>query len=150
MSPQLRDYLQSMVEHGYEQFLSHVAEGRNRSRDEIHAIAQGRVWAGTDAHRIGLVDTLGTFEDAVKSAARRANLGDDYVIDRREPSLSWAQELALQIRMQAARFSGSLLKRDGDLAELRRLVAPLRDETLRFLATAQPNKTYAYCLCTVP
>ena len=150
MSPQLRDYLQSTVEHGYEQFLSHVADGRKRNREEIHAIAQGRVWAGTDAHRIGLVDTLGTFDDAVKSAAKRANLGDDYIIDRREQSLSWAQELALQIKMKAVRLAGSLLRHDDDLAALRRLAAPLRDETLRFLSAAQPNKTYAYCLCTLP
>lgn len=150
LSPQLRDYLQSTVEHGYEQFLAHVADGRKRTRDEIHSIAQGRVWAGADARRVGLVDTLGTFEDAVKSAAKRANLGDDYVIDRREQSLSWAQELALQISMKAVRFAGAVLKRDDDLARLRQLAAPLRDATLRFVSLARPGKTYAYCLCTVP
>ncbi len=52
LSPQVRDYLQVTVERGYEQFLAHVAEGRNRSRDEIHSIAQGRVWVGSDALRI--------------------------------------------------------------------------------------------------
>ncbi len=150
MSPQLRDYLQSSVEHGYETFLTHVADGRKRTRDEIHSIAQGRVWAGNDALRIGLVDTLGSFDDAVKSAAKRANLGDDYMIDRREQSLSWAQELALQIKMKAVRFGGSLLKRNDDFARLRQLAEPLRDETLRFVSLAKPNKTYAYCLCTVP
>lgn len=150
MSPQLRDYLQSTVEHGYETFLTHVADGRKRSRDEINSIAQGRVWAGTDARRIGLVDTLGGFDDAVKSAAKRANLGDDYVLDRREHTLSWAQELALQIKLQAVRVAGRLVKHDDGFARLRHLAAPLQDEALRFVSLAQPNKTYAYCLCTVP
>ena len=41
--------LQSFIERGYEEFLAHVAEGRKKTRDEVHAIAQGRVWIGTDA-----------------------------------------------------------------------------------------------------
>ena len=69
--------LQSLIERGYEVFLEHVAEGRKKSRDEVHAIAQGRVWIGTDAKDNGLVDQLGLFDQAVKSAARRAELDDD-------------------------------------------------------------------------
>jgi protease-4 len=51
--------LQSFIERGYEEFLAHVAEGRKKTRDEVHAIAQGRVWIGTDAKNNGLVDQLG-------------------------------------------------------------------------------------------
>jgi protease IV len=149
MTPQLRDYLQATVERGYEQFLIHVAEGRNRTRDEIHSVAQGRVWVGVDAHRIGLVDTLGTFDDAVKSAAARADLGDDYMIDRREQSRSWAQELALQLKMKVLATAGSLLKGNDSLARLRQLAAPLNDEVARFISVSRPDKTYAYCFCTV-
>jgi protease-4 len=148
MTPQLRDYLQSMVEHGYEQFLSHVAEGRDKSRDEVHEIAQGRVWVGTDAHRLGLVDTLGGFDDAVKAAARHANLGDDYVIEVRQPRLSWAQNLALQIKVGTARFAGGLLgPRDGLQTMVGRLLGPAQDELTRFMLMAEPNKAYSYCFC---
>jgi protease-4 len=148
MSPQLRDYLQSMVEHGYEQFLMHVAQGRDKTRDEVHEIAQGRVWIGTDAHRLGLVDTLGGFDDAVKAAARRADLGDDYVIDRRQPRLSWAQELALQLKVGVARFAGRLLARTGALERaMGRVLAPAQDELTRFFLTAKPNTVYSYCFC---
>jgi hypothetical protein len=52
--------------------------------------------------------------------------------------------------MKAVRAAGGLLKRDDDLAKLREIAAPLRDETLRFVTLARPNKTYAYCLCAVP
>ena len=66
--------LQSFIERGYEEFLAHVGEGRKKTRDEVHAIAQGRVWIGTDAKNNGLVDQLGLFDQAVKSAAKRAEL----------------------------------------------------------------------------
>jgi protease-4 len=78
--------LQSFIERGYEEFLGHVAEGRKKTRDEVHAIAQGRVWIGTDAKSNGLVDHLGLFDQAVKSAAKLAELSDDYEVERIEPS----------------------------------------------------------------
>jgi protease-4 len=149
MTPQLRNYLQATVERGYEQFLAHVAAGRERTRDEIHEIAQGRVWVGADARRLGLVDSVGTFDDAVRSAATLAKLGDDYVVDRREQSRSWAQELALQLKVKVARFSGSLLQGTEGFAELRRLAAPLHDELARFVRMAEPGRNYAYCFCAI-
>ncbi|MET0292184.1 MAG: signal peptide peptidase SppA [Steroidobacteraceae bacterium] len=150
MTPQLRDYLQATVERGYEQFLAHVADGRKRTRDEIHEIAQGRVWVGSDARRIGLVDQVGTVDDAVRSAANRAQLGDDYRVERREQSLSWAQELALQLKMKAVRLAGSLLKGNGDVARVRALLEPFETEFTRFARLSQPNKAYAYCFCSAP
>ena len=59
MGPDAKILLQSFIERGYEEFLAHVAEGRKKTRDEVHAIAQGRVWIGTDAKKNGLVDQLG-------------------------------------------------------------------------------------------
>ena len=76
MSDDSRALLQSQIGRGYEEFLERVSTGRKKTREEIDAIAQGRVWAGTDAKRLGLVDELGSFDDAVKSAARRAKLTD--------------------------------------------------------------------------
>ncbi len=58
----------------YEIFLKKVAEGRNMSRDEVHKIAQGRVWTGEEAQKIGLVDQLGDLDEAIKMAAQLANL----------------------------------------------------------------------------
>jgi protease-4 len=56
VNPAMATLLQSVIEHGYDEFLARVSKGRNKTRDEVHAIAQGRVWAGRDALRIGLVD----------------------------------------------------------------------------------------------
>lgn len=69
-----RNVLQNFVNRGYETFLSRVMEGRHLSHDEVHAIAQGRVWTGEDAQKIGLVDVLGGLEDAVQIAAKKVGL----------------------------------------------------------------------------
>ena len=70
--------LQEFVKQVYDQFLTKVAEGRNMEVAAVHEIAQGRVWSGIEAKQLGLVDSLGSLDDAVASAAKRAQLGDDY------------------------------------------------------------------------
>lgn len=74
-----KNAMQKYIEKGYETFLSRVAQGRHMSRDEVHEIAQGRVWTGKDALKVGLVDVLGGMEDALQIAARKAGL-DNYRI----------------------------------------------------------------------
>ena len=61
-------YMQASVEDIYERFTSLVAEGRNMTVEAVDDIAQGRVWAGAEAIGIGLVDKIGTLEDAVRYA----------------------------------------------------------------------------------
>ena len=63
------DYMQASVENIYDKFTSIVAEGRDMTVAAVDEIAQGRVWAGADAIRIGLVDEIGTIEDAIRYAA---------------------------------------------------------------------------------
>ncbi|NRS87356.1 protease-4 [Flavobacterium sp. 7E] len=57
------------VEHIYKTFVTHVAEGRKMTFDQVDAIAQGRVWSGSEAIKIGLVDKIGGLDDAIKEAA---------------------------------------------------------------------------------
>ena len=63
------DYMQASVERIYEKFTGLVAEGRDMTVEDVDAIAQGRVWAGAEALEIGLVDEIGTIEDAIIYAA---------------------------------------------------------------------------------
>lgn len=72
--PEERELMQNYVDRGYELFLKRCAEGRNKSIEQIKEIAQGRVWTGTDALKIGLVDQLGGLDDALKIAIKKANL----------------------------------------------------------------------------
>jgi len=66
--------MQSMVERGYELFTQRCADGRHRTQDAIKQIGEGRVWIGTDALKIGLVDSLGNMDDAINKAAELAQL----------------------------------------------------------------------------
>ncbi len=72
-----KEIIQQQVERVYDTFLSHVADGRKMSKADVDSIGQGRVWSGTDAKRLGLVDVLGGVDDAIKIAAKMAKL-DSY------------------------------------------------------------------------
>jgi protease-4 len=150
MSAQLRDYAQLSVQRIYDVFLGHVAQGRGKSRDEVHEVAQGRVWTGADAHRHGLVDTLGGYDVALRAAAELAKLSPGYGVRRIEPRLSWAEQLAMQLRMGGARLSGAVLGPAVD--EVQRQAAPLallqeRFDGLRSLLGE--SRPLAHCLCAV-
>ena len=70
----MRAATQSDVERIYSIFISRVADGRNMTAEQVDAIGQGRVWTGADALGIGLVDKLGSLDDAVAQAAKMAKI----------------------------------------------------------------------------
>ncbi|MEN9919538.1 MAG: signal peptide peptidase SppA [Bacteroidota bacterium] len=74
MKEEEKAILQKYIERGYDLFLTRCAEGRNMSKEDLDKIAQGRVWTGTQAISIGLVDALGGIDDAVKEAAALASV----------------------------------------------------------------------------
>lgn len=74
MSPGLRSAMQGYVERGYELFTRRCAEGRGVSQDSIKAIAEGRVWDGAEALKIGLVDELGGLDAAIAGMAKELNV----------------------------------------------------------------------------
>ena len=88
LSPEIESILNSVIKHGYDEFIGHVAKARKRTPAEIDAIAQGRVWSGSQAKERGLVDKLGGLGDAISAAASRAKLGGNYGVRyiEREPS----------------------------------------------------------------
>jgi len=86
LSANTKDIIQQSIEAGYAEFLSLVAHGRGKTIEEVNSVAQGRVWTGTSAKEFGLIDHLGGFDDAVKSAASAANIDDyDVVFYRDQP-----------------------------------------------------------------
>lgn len=72
------EVIQQGVEDVYTTFITRVAEGRKMKTADVDSIGQGRVWSGSDAQKIGLVDSLGGLRDAIRIAARLAKVGDDY------------------------------------------------------------------------
>ena len=73
-----KNIIQEWVESVYEDFITHVAEGRGMSVERVDSLGQGRVWSGTDALNIGLIDEIGGLEKAIDIAAELADLGDNY------------------------------------------------------------------------
>jgi protease-4 len=150
LGPDAQALIQSTIERGYEDFLQRVAEGRSKTRDEIDTVAQGRVWSGTDAKRLGLVDQLGSYNDALKAAAKRAGLAaDTYDVVFIEPELTWAEQLAMQIQAWGVRtFMGGLQQRS-QLARLARRLEPFEREVARWERLSSRDHRYAYCFCIV-
>jgi len=94
--------LQASIEHGYDEFLALVAEGRDMSVKQVDRIGQGRVWSGARAKQLGLVDRLGGLDTAVDRAAGLAELEDDaYRVEHVEEPLSPVQKILVSLREQA-------------------------------------------------
>ncbi len=77
LTPAQREVVQRSVNRGYELFVSRCATGRKKTTDQIKAIAEGRVWDGVSAKKIGLIDEFGGINDAIKWVAAKANLKPD-------------------------------------------------------------------------
>ncbi|RZJ81622.1 MAG: signal peptide peptidase SppA [Flavobacterium sp.] len=76
-----RFIIQNDVNHVYDTFLTRVADGRKKTKAQVDSVGGGHVWVGTDAVKIGLADRLGSFNDAVKSAAKKAKLKEYKVVE---------------------------------------------------------------------
>lgn len=83
-----REILQDVLDNVHEQFITAVAEGRKMLRDDVKKIADGRIFTGEQALKIGLVDQLGNLEDAIKTAANLAGIkGEPVMVTKKE---SWS------------------------------------------------------------
>ena len=75
-SPEFKMMMQRNVENFYDNFITRVSEGRNKDKAYIDSIARGRVWAGSQAKALGLVDEHGGLKQAIETAARQAGVSD--------------------------------------------------------------------------
>jgi protease-4 len=149
LGPATKQLLQASVDHAYAQFVRRVADGRKKSYEDIDEIAQGRVWAGLDAQRIGLVDHLGGLKDATDAAAKLAELGANYDVDYIEPDLSLREELLMQIRSQAVRV-GQWVGLIPQRSEVERILDPLLEQARAITQLKDPRGLYSYCWCREP
>lgn len=80
-----REILQGVLDNIHEQFIKAVAEGRNMPLEDVKKIADGRVFTGEQALKVGLVDELGNLEDAIQAAAKLSGIkGEPVVVSRKE------------------------------------------------------------------
>jgi protease-4 len=149
LDPAGKQILQSSVEHAYAEFLRRVGEGRKKSVEEVDKIAQGRVWAGVDAQRIGLVDHLGGLKDATDAAAKLAELGADYDVDYIESELSLRQQLLMQLRSESVRL-GEMTGLIAPQSAIEQVLDPLLEQARSIAKLNDPRGLYAYCWCKEP
>jgi protease-4 len=145
LGPAARGIMQLSVEHGYRDFIGKVAAARSMTVEQVAAIAQGRVWSGADARRLGLVDKLGGYDDAIEEAARLADLGDDFSVEVYDDGIGIGEMLGLRIQVLAARTFAPLLPRAW-LPSLPAAFEPLLSHVQRIQRLKDPRNTYAFCL----
>lgn len=103
LSPEAKAEIQESIERVYDTFITHVAEGRNMTKEQVDEIGQGRVWTGAKAKEIGLVDELGGLDDAIAYAANTVELKKYKVLSFPEYKISFNDLLAdlLGVQMNA-------------------------------------------------
>jgi protease IV len=148
MKPELKEAFQVVIDAGYEDFLKRVADARKMERNAVDRIARGRVWSGADAKDLKLVDQLGTLDQAVAAAAKRAKLKDGYRVWYVEKEPSFKERLAATWLSAAADLAAPSADDApaGLLASGLRALRARADELARF---NDPRGIYAACLCEV-
>ncbi len=152
LSPVLERAMQAGIENGYQRFLGIVAEGREKSLDEVAKVAEGRVWTGMDALEFGLVDRLGGLRDAIAAAAELAGLSSKRATILRLP-LSPEEELMefLIGRGQIIAAKLPLLATSGPVGQVGAWLSAQRNALQQLQSLNDPQGVYAYCaFCRAP
>ncbi|MFT5450798.1 MAG: protease-4 [Enterobacterales bacterium] len=146
--------IQSSIEYSYDRFLTIVSEGRNMPKDEVNAIAQGRVWSGQAAKENGLVDKLGGLNDAIESAASRAGIVS-YETKYIERKLTEAQKFIQ--KLVGSSILTSYLGKDNSVYSNQNmmpspavlLMQQLQAGYQNIVKMNDPQNIYVHCLCTI-
>ncbi|EKO3547888.1 signal peptide peptidase SppA [Vibrio fluvialis] len=140
----VKDALQMGIEHGYHRFISLVAENRHMSEQDVDKVAQGRVWTAQDAQKLGLVDKLGDFDDAVALAASLAKLETYnlyWVEEPLSPAQQFLQDLFGQVRAGLGLDVSSLMPE-----ALKPATKQLVSDASLLSSFNDPKGYYAFCL----
>lgn len=123
MTESQRAGMQSYVDRGYELFVIRVASGRKKTVDQIKAIAEGRVWDGREALRIGLVDKLGGLDTALADMAKELGV-ENWSVERYPKT---EDDVLTALLMMGDRMEQRALERKlGDVAEIYRTIESIR------------------------
>jgi len=152
LSDGVSNLLQTIIEHGYREFIDLVAAHRPLNPEQVDAVARGRVWTGEQARQRGLVDRLGTLDEAVSSAAAMAGLGEDYRIRYVEPELAPWQAFLMNMGARAVAAAGVDAIPRASFWLPRQLLARLQSDLGLIVSQADSGRPgiMAHCLCEAP
>jgi len=137
----MKQIVQLIIEHGYQQFINVVAQGRNMTPQQVDKLAQGRVWTGQDAKEQGLVDHLGGFDTAMSRAANLAKL-ESFEVKVIRPQLSVKEQFMADLMAQSAQlFEQSVISSPA----LRQVLKAVDEQTAPFAQFNDPKGIYALC-----
>jgi protease-4 len=154
LDPRFGQLIQSSINHIYSEFTTKAALARKTTPAKIDEVGQGRVWTGAQAKEFGLVDSLGSYGDAIKSAARRAKLGEGYRVAYIEQDSSRVERVLEMFGASAAQMVNIEVKLGlmpaglpaGAAAEAVRDFTWLADLT----AGRKPFTAVTHCMCGEP
>ncbi|WP_299495766.1 signal peptide peptidase SppA [uncultured Shewanella sp.] len=143
LTPQFRTVVQRNIEHGYDNFISIVADGRGMKKQAVNNIAQGRVWTGKQALTLGLVDAIGDMPQAIKKAAEMAKLTqfDTKLI---EQELSPQEQIIQDIFATATAYL-PVQQTQAQSPVVNALMSKWQNMLTTFSSFDDPNGVYLYC-----
>lgn len=146
MDPLVGEVIQAMIDEGYRDFLEIVSKGRGMTPDAVDKVARGRVWSGKRALELGLVDKLGSLDDAIKAAAERAKLGDAYKVRFIEKELTWKEKMVRSLMTSATASAGEELRSSRAAAPYLAVARMVdrQEAELALLAESQQLLAYAF------
>jgi len=158
MNPKFGEVIQQGINNVYHEFTTKAAAARKTTPEKIDAVAQGRVWTGEQAKERGLVDKLGSFNDALKSAATRAKLGEGYRVTYIEREPSKFDRFFSMFGDNAAQAMSKVVNEKFKVAVAPTGIPPAAAtemvKDLNWLADLRKeNRSYmvmAHCMCTLP
>ncbi len=149
-----RQLIQLSIEDAYRTFIGKVADQRDMSVERVDYLARGRVWIGSDALELGLVDQLGGLDQAIESAAELAGLAEgDYGVTYIEQALSLGEMLALEFAVTVRHvmnwFGYDHMGRSNQTI-LARVMTGVQRELNFFEKLNDPRGIYYHCFCELP
>ncbi len=158
LDPRYAQLVQASIDHVYADFTRHVAEARKTTPEQIDAVAQGRVWTGADALARGLVDRMGSFEDALNAAARRGKLGKNFRVQYIEAEPGRFEQLLRRFGLGELMLPGAapgsqlqaVLTAMGAASPVSGQMAQDLGWLAELAARRKPFVAVAHCLCAVP
>ena len=136
---EMGDAIQSVIERGYREFLQRVADSRGMTTEEVDKVAQGRVWSGSDAYKLGLVDNLGDLDDAIAAAAKLAELDEDYVVSYIKQEEGFQDKFVRELMAGAISASN---QNSISISPLNRMLLKVQHAAADFGALNDPNHAY--------
>jgi protease-4 len=153
LDPRFGQLIQSSINHIYSDFTTKAAAARKMPVAAVDAVAQGRVWTGAQAKERGLVDRLGSYKDALASAAARAKLGKDFRVayverqgnpfERLLQSFGVSTEMAVNIQVKLGVLDGLPTGAATAVAKDMAFLSDMADRKKPFAAVT-------HCMCELP